>query len=445
MQIDLTRAAATDAQIHRSARSGNRFGASGQDTTGRGCHVVPDDNETTQWRSTMKIKKLNSGNWNNGDLAQLPCRMRREQVAVQTTLAAPSDEAFGAVLSAVSGALGAGGPKNGDANGDAGGDGDAELRHPGAGDCETHALWSERQTGRLLFGDPGLVTHAYVTRCDPAERTLHVALLNPERAMGLLCVALTPRHNATQLALELTYSAVSEAGNALFAPELAERMRGLLAGLGTALQEAANQGRQRRTEPARRARRKTVSESMVVRADADLLFPYACPVAELEWIEDWQFDLIHSVSGKNELHNIFLEPFSGALVLRMHGANTYWYTTRWDPAQRQFHALLLTGDLVCAQWEFHLQDQGDKTSRLELTLTYTGLSEAGDRLLAEPDFADRMRQMLRFVLASARCYAETGTILRLSHRRKAGLALSVVGATLGRHLGRALRRLHSRA
>jgi hypothetical protein len=217
-----------------------------------------------------------------------------------------------------------------------------------------------------------------------------------------------------------------------------------------------------------------------VRGDPDVIFSYACPVAELQWIDEWQFDLLHSDSGRNELHNIFAEPFSSAMVLRLLGQDTVWYTTRWDTAQRQFHSVLLTGDLVVAQWEFHLhalddrQDRGDRQDRrdrqdpgdrlnpddrrdrqdpgtrrdrqdrqdgrcrLEVTLTSTGLSPEGDRIVAEPDYAQRMRSMLSFVLRSAKCYAETGQILRMPHHRKAGLALSLLGTTLGRHL----RRLH---
>jgi hypothetical protein len=98
-----------------------------------------------------------------------------------------------------------------------------------------------------------------------------------------------------------------------------------------------------------------------VRARADECFALACPVAELAWIDNWQFHLLYSDSGRNE---------------------------------------------------------------------------EGNRIILERGFEARVANMLRFLSRSATHFMESGDILRLPARRKARLALLLLSAVVGRHVGR---------
>ncbi|MCP3962674.1 MAG: hypothetical protein GY719_32950, partial [bacterium] len=179
-----------------------------------------------------------------------------------------------------------------------------------------------------------------------------------------------------------------------------------------------------------------VRREVVIRGGADEIFALACPVAELDWVDDWHFDLVYSESGRNEDNNLLLEPVTGLAVLRSAGSETYWYTTLYDTDRRRFHAVLLTRDVILGKWQFEVDDLGDGRGRLRLRITYTGLTEEGNRIIGERGFEDRMGNMLEFILTSAKSYLETGKIFRLARKRKMELAISLIGATIGRHFRR---------
>ena len=49
-----------------------------------------------------------------------------------------------------------------------------------------------------------------------------------------------------------------------------------------------------------------------IKASSGNIFPLACPVEELRWIPEWDYQLIYSKSGVNETNCIFNEDKSGA-------------------------------------------------------------------------------------------------------------------------------------
>jgi hypothetical protein len=168
--------------------------------------------------------------------------------------------------------------------------------------------------------------------------------------------------------------------------------------------------------------------------DIATCFRLACPVAELDWIEGWRFDLIYSESGRNEKHNIFLEPTTGAVVLRCVGAHTYWYTTVFDTDRHRFHAILLTRDLVVAKWELEMQALEHGGCLVDLRVTYVALREEGNRLIAERGFEERIRSMQALLFVSAKTYVETGRMYHVPVWRKLVLGASLLAASIGRHL-----------
>ena len=268
--------------------------------------------------------------------------------------------------------------------------------------------------------------------------------MNPKRAMGKLEIAVKAEGGSAQVLLEMTYSALTSEGNEMFDEGLRNRIETLLASmvgsLRSSLLGARSMEANRPSAQGFRAKRATVRIQATMQGSADEIFALACPVRELEWIEDWQFDLIHSVSGYNENHNIFVEPTSAVMTLRSPFAQTYWYTTRWDRQRHHFHALLLTDDFMVGKWEFEGEQRPDGSLSGSLQLTYTALNERGNAIINEPGFESRGRQMLQFVLASLRCFVDTGKMYKVPHKLKLQLAMSVIGSAIGRHV----RRTHDR-
>jgi hypothetical protein len=286
-------------------------------------------------------------------------------------------------------------------------------------------------------------THWFVTH-DSAHH-MGAVLLKPELAIGKLEIDLAACHEGTLLYLDFVYTAISASGNALFDDQIEGRILQMLCAIVQELQGgivAPNElllpgpGPTSRSRDAFRPESAGASHEDVVRASADECFPLGCPVAELAWIDNWQFDLLYSDSGRNEDDCIFMEAVSGVAVHRVAQADTCWYTTLYDSAARRFHAVLLTGAFIIGKWSLEVDAIGDGTSRMRWALTYTGLNEEGNRIILERGCEARVANMLRFLSTSAKHFMESGDILRLPARRKARLALSLLNAVVGRHVGR---------
>jgi hypothetical protein len=303
------------------------------------------------------------------------------------------------------------------------------------GQAEGQSLWSESETGSIVFQQPGRKTFWMTTRLIPKRHHYQAVLINPEIAMGTLDVEMEEQGDGSLVRFALSCTVLSEAGSALFDEGIGGRLAELLERFGETLKNRLA------AEPAppvelasHPARRQGVEHEITLNGDIDECFALACPVAELLWIDGWSFDLIYSESGKNETGCVFLEPSSGLSMLRVPGANTYWYVTRYDTEQYRFDAVWLTHDLTLARWEVRMTDLGGGQTRIHWRLVLTGLGEEGSRILAEPGLDLRMKRGLSFIATSIKHYVETGAIYRLSSRRKVKIVTSLIGASLGRHL-----------
>jgi hypothetical protein len=300
-------------------------------------------------------------------------------------------------------------------------------------------LWSESETGSVVLRQPGLQTFWTITRRDPERFSCQAILLNPELAIGTLDVRMEEQDGGTVVLFDLSYTVLSEAGSALFNEGIEMRLGQLLERFGHTLANLpAAEPATTVTEASYQPPRLSIEHEITISGDIDECFALACPVAELLWIDDWKFDLIYSESGKNETGCVFLEPSSGLSMLRSAGANTYWYTTRFDTEKHRFDAIWLTRDLTIADWQASMTDLGGGQTRVNWSLSYTALGQEGRRILSESGMAKRMKRGLSFLATSLKHYTETGSIYRLSGQLKVRIAASLIGAALGRHF----RRLH---
>jgi len=315
--------------------------------------------------------------------------------------------------------------------------GSARLSCSEYGPDGTDALWSEGETGRVLFEQPQLETFWATTRLDPASRRYQAVLINPELAMGTLDVEMEEHSDGTLVRFDLSYTVLSEAGSVLFDEGFDTRLAQALEGFGTTMRRSVTSERATPVVPAsHQVRRQAAEHEVIISGDIDECFALACPVAELRWIDDWSFDLIYSESGRNETGCVFLEPSSGLSMLRVPGANTYWYTTLYDSEKHIFSAIWVTRDLTVARWEARMTDLGDGQTRFILSLISSGMGEEGSRILGEPGMEERMERGLRFIATSMKHYVETGSLYRLAGQMKVKIAASLAGACLGRHFRR---------
>lgn len=110
-------------------------------------------------------------------------------------------------------------------------------------------------------------------------------------------------------------------------------------------------------------------------APPDRVFPLLCPVREAEWVPDWKYQLIYSQSGFAEEGCVFTTPNDV-------GPDTIWMVTHYDPKAFTVHYAWVQPGTIAAQLRISLTPApGGKTSA-HIRYQYTGLSGAGNSVLA---------------------------------------------------------------
>ena len=105
---------------------------------------------------------------------------------------------------------------------------------------------------------------------------------------------------------------------------------------------------------------------------AAAVFPLLCPVAEYQWIEEWDCELVHSESGLAEDNCIFVTSFpdSGRQV---------WHVSRYEPNRRI--EFIMIGDDLASRLNIRLEESGGRTT-LHWTRMFTGLNPKGNQMAA---------------------------------------------------------------
>ena len=118
-----------------------------------------------------------------------------------------------------------------------------------------------------------------------------------------------------------------------------------------------------------------------IEAPVEEIFPLACPVAELEWIDNWDFTMVYSDSGRNEPGCIFIEEMSALhLAGPRFGRKTYWITTRHDPAAHVVH-FLLARTTTLTSLAVTMDGLGAGTTRVNWNMMMTSISEEANEYI----------------------------------------------------------------
>jgi hypothetical protein len=111
------------------------------------------------------------------------------------------------------------------------------------------------------------------------------------------------------------------------------------------------------------------------------VFPLLCPKRECDWVDGWEYEMIHSESGYAESGCIFRTRLP-------HEGECTWIMTDYEPDQH-IKIIKICPGLFLLEWLFDLKentirDEDGETIRTDLTMTYTmtGLSPDGNEYVA---------------------------------------------------------------
>jgi hypothetical protein len=98
-------------------------------------------------------------------------------------------------------------------------------------------------------------------------------------------------------------------------------------------------------------KRVEMMHTIEIKSTPDKIFPLGCPVEELRWTPNWEYQLVYTKSGVNENNCIFRENMSGPIFFGK-PVTTAWYTTLHDPDKCRVQFLLIIEDKAVIKWKF---------------------------------------------------------------------------------------------
>lgn len=159
------------------------------------------------------------------------------------------------------------------------------------------------------------------------------------------------------------------------------------------------------------AKRIICQHEETIQAPIGKIFPLACPVEELKWIDGWAFDMIYSDSGVNENNCIFSEEMSFPFLFESPG-KTIWHTTLYDKEEAKIHFLLICEEKALIKWEisFEADENGKTRNCIRTTLTF--INEEADGI-DQKALQQRLRGIITFLGQALKYYCENGKMLKV--------------------------------
>jgi hypothetical protein len=125
-----------------------------------------------------------------------------------------------------------------------------------------------------------------------------------------------------------------------------------------------------------KARHATKQYCQTIHATPDKVFPLLCPVREAEWLDGWQYTMIHSKSGLVEAGAVFKTSRHGE-------PDTVWVVTKHDPSNLRVEFTRFTHQSRICILKIGVRPRYASGSYVDISYTYTGISPAGNQFIDE--------------------------------------------------------------
>jgi hypothetical protein len=160
----------------------------------------------------------------------------------------------------------------------------------------------------------------------------------------------------------------------------------------------------RTISPSFKATHITRSYEQTISADPTKVFDLLCPVKEAQWLEGWDYTLLHSESGLAEEGCVFLSRQEGE-------KNTIWMITKRDVQNREIEFVRATPESRIARLTIAVDEKEAQVSKVQITYVITALCEEGNQFL-EAFTEEKFTGAMKFWEKSMNYYLETGKKLR---------------------------------
>ncbi len=160
----------------------------------------------------------------------------------------------------------------------------------------------------------------------------------------------------------------------------------------------------RKFNPSFQAGHITRTYEQTINADPSRVFNLLCPVREADWLDGWEYSLLHSGSGLAEEGCVFLSHQEGE-------KDTIWMITRRDVQNREIELVRTTPESRIARLSIAVKEEAANRSTVKITYVITALCEAGNKFL-EAFTRENFEVGMKFWEQSMNYYLETGKKLK---------------------------------
>jgi hypothetical protein len=134
------------------------------------------------------------------------------------------------------------------------------------------------------------------------------------------------------------------------------------------------------------------------------VFPLLCPVREKDWIDGWEYEMIHSESGLAEMDCVFSTPFKD-------NVRTIWKITQYDPINYRIEFVKFTPNKTIVKINIDLESDGTNRTKSYISYQYTGLNKNQNSYIEE-QLHEKFYSDMKYWENAINHHLETGGILK---------------------------------
>ena len=148
---------------------------------------------------------------------------------------------------------------------------------------------------------------------------------------------------------------------------------------------------------------KTLNYTQINNGSQEEIFPLLCPVREVDWIEGWEYEMIHSESGLAEQDCVFTTPHKDEL-------KTIWQITEYDSDFYKIEFVRVTPKENIVKINIELEYVSDNVTKAYISYQYTGLNKQQNKFI-ETELETSFLNSLNYWEKAINHYLKTGSKL----------------------------------
>jgi hypothetical protein len=148
---------------------------------------------------------------------------------------------------------------------------------------------------------------------------------------------------------------------------------------------------------------KTLSYTQINNGTIEEVFPLLCPVREKDWLDGWNYKMIHSKSGLIEKNCVFTTQ-NGDL-------ETTWHVTQYDKLNYEIEFLRVTPSENVVKINIKLKSINEDQTKVFIDYQYTTLNETQNKFI-ETDLENSFINSMEWWEKAINHYLESGNMLK---------------------------------